>query len=212
MTTITLLGIQRYRTALRSDVMRKPGTTRPGSLNYQGHSLLIRIARCGLEIGAPGNVIDSADAPEFCRRSIDAIADCPDVFGVTWCCSHRIPSTFSDFRSSSTNLACSMWTGLSPTLARRSETQSPPTGIRLHRHARQRCVIQWMNRATRSCELLKLRAARSSRHGRTESSGGERPCVITSLDAGNPAKLANQGIVRLEARRTRGGPCLQCGV
>ncbi|MFR4547979.1 MAG: hypothetical protein ACLT4Y_06485 [Bifidobacterium breve] len=27
---------------------------------------------------------------------------------------------------------------------------------------------------------------------------GERPCVITSLDAGNPAKLANRGIVRLE--------------
>lgn len=90
------------------------------------------------EIGAPGNVIDSADAPEFCRRSIDAIADCPDVFGVTWWCSHRIPRHSRISRSSSTSLACSMWTGLSPTLARRSETQSPPTGIRLHRHARQR--------------------------------------------------------------------------
>lgn len=54
-----------------------------------------------------------------------------------------------------------------------------------------------MNRATRSCELLKLR--RLALRGMGElNRQGERPCVITSLDAGNPAKLANRGIVRLE--------------
>ncbi|KAA8815747.1 glycosyl hydrolase [Bifidobacterium callitrichos] len=49
------------------------------------------------EIGAPGNVVASEDAPAFARESITAIEECPDVFGITWWCSHRIPKTFQDF-------------------------------------------------------------------------------------------------------------------
>ena len=123
------------------------------------------------EIGAPGNVIDSADAPEFCRARLMRLLT------VLMCSASRggaltaSPRHSRISRSSSTSLACSMWTGLSPTLARRSETQSPPTGIRLHRHARQRLSSLWMNRATRSCELLKLRALALRGMGELESSG-----------------------------------------
>lgn len=49
------------------------------------------------EIGAPGNVIDEADAPLFCRRSVEHAADCTGVSAVTWWCSHDVDESMGDF-------------------------------------------------------------------------------------------------------------------
>lgn len=49
------------------------------------------------EIGAPQNVLEEADCPEFCERSMRRIADCPNVYGITWWCSHDVSDTLSDF-------------------------------------------------------------------------------------------------------------------
>ena len=88
-------------------------------------------------------------------------------------------------------------TGLSPTLARRSETQSH------HRDtvAPPRTTAIVIPVDEQGDPLM--RAAQAPGGSLFEAWAnlnrqGERPCVITSLDAGNPAKLANRGIVRLE--------------
>lgn len=49
------------------------------------------------EVGAPENVMDAADTPEFCRRTVTTALDCPNLWGVTWWCSHDVGSAMSDF-------------------------------------------------------------------------------------------------------------------
>ena len=49
------------------------------------------------EIGAPGNVIDDKDAALFCVRAVEAALECPDLYGVTWWCSHDVNHAMSDF-------------------------------------------------------------------------------------------------------------------
>lgn len=49
------------------------------------------------EIGAPQNVLEEGELTEFCRQSMRRIADCTDVYGITWWCSHDVQQRFSDF-------------------------------------------------------------------------------------------------------------------
>ncbi|WEV53710.1 glycosyl hydrolase [Bifidobacterium sp. ESL0704] len=49
------------------------------------------------EIGAPQNVIEVNDTPEFCVRTVEHAMDCTDLYGVTWWCSHDVSSAMSDF-------------------------------------------------------------------------------------------------------------------
>lgn len=49
------------------------------------------------EIGAPQNVLEESECPEFCERSMRRIADCPNVYGITWWCSHDVSRSLSDF-------------------------------------------------------------------------------------------------------------------
>ncbi|TCF31360.1 glycoside hydrolase 5 family protein [Bifidobacterium longum] len=49
------------------------------------------------EVGAPENVLETSDTPEFCRRTVLSALDCPDLWGVTWWCSHDVPAVMSDF-------------------------------------------------------------------------------------------------------------------
>lgn len=150
------------------------------------------------EIGAPGNVIDSADAPEFCRRSIDAIADCPDVFGVTWWCSHRIPSTFSDFPFFEHQLGLfdvdgtltDVGKAFRDAIATHRDTVAPPRTTAI--------VIPVDEQGDPLMRAAQAPGGSLFEAWANLNRQGERPCVITSLDAGNPAKLANRGIVRLE--------------
>ena len=49
------------------------------------------------EVGAPENVLDVADTPEFCRRTVLNALDCPNLWGITWWCSHDVPDSLADF-------------------------------------------------------------------------------------------------------------------
>lgn len=49
------------------------------------------------EIGAPQNVLTPEQCPEFCVNSIKHLADSSHIWGVTWWCSHDVPSKFGDF-------------------------------------------------------------------------------------------------------------------
>lgn len=49
------------------------------------------------EVGAPENVLATEDTPEFCRRTVEKALDCPNLWGVTWWCSHDVPSDMADF-------------------------------------------------------------------------------------------------------------------
>ncbi|MBS5401642.1 MAG: glycosyl hydrolase [Bifidobacterium sp.] len=49
------------------------------------------------EIGAPENVLETAYTPEFCRRTVLNALDCPNLWGVTWWCSHDVAAAMSDF-------------------------------------------------------------------------------------------------------------------
>ncbi|PJM79626.1 glycoside hydrolase 5 family protein [Bifidobacterium scaligerum] len=49
------------------------------------------------EVGAPENVLATEDTPEFCRRAVTKALDCPNLWGITWWCSHDVPSTLADF-------------------------------------------------------------------------------------------------------------------
>ncbi|RGU87788.1 glycoside hydrolase 5 family protein [Bifidobacterium adolescentis] len=49
------------------------------------------------EIGAPQNVLAESELTTFCTESVRNIADCADVYGITWWCSHDVQQRFSDF-------------------------------------------------------------------------------------------------------------------
>lgn len=49
------------------------------------------------EIGAPENVLETEEIPNFCARSIRAALDCENMWGITWWCSHDVPQSMSDF-------------------------------------------------------------------------------------------------------------------
>lgn len=51
------------------------------------------------EIGAPLNVMEEDEAPDFCRSSIRFALECADLFGITWWCSHDINDNLHDFPS-----------------------------------------------------------------------------------------------------------------
>ena len=134
----------------------------------------------------------------FRRRSIDAIADCPDVFGVTWWCSHRIPSAFSDFPFFEHQLGLfdvdgtltDVGKAFRDAIATHRDTVAPPRTTAI--------VIPVDEQGDPLMRAAQAPGGSLFEAWANLNRQGERPCVITSLDAGNPAKLANRGIVRLE--------------
>ncbi len=49
------------------------------------------------EVGAPRNVLDEGDVPWFVRSTIENALDCPELWGVTWWCSHDVSADLADF-------------------------------------------------------------------------------------------------------------------
>jgi hypothetical protein len=56
------------------------------------------------EFGATPEWMPAEVVSEFAERTIDGIAGCPDVWGVTWWCSHEIDRRFLDFHDLEYNL------------------------------------------------------------------------------------------------------------
>ncbi|GAA1976321.1 glycoside hydrolase 5 family protein [Kitasatospora viridis] len=49
------------------------------------------------EVGAPAPHVAADRAGEFTRRTVAAVLDCPDLWGVTWWCSHDVDRSLADF-------------------------------------------------------------------------------------------------------------------
>lgn len=49
------------------------------------------------EVGAPAPHIPADHAARFTRATIEAALDCPDLWGVTWWCSHDVDRSLADF-------------------------------------------------------------------------------------------------------------------
>nr|7LR8_A Chain A, Uncharacterized protein ScGH5_18 [Streptantibioticus cattleyicolor NRRL 8057 = DSM 46488]7LR8_B Chain B, Uncharacterized protein ScGH5_18 [Streptantibioticus cattleyicolor NRRL 8057 = DSM 46488] len=49
------------------------------------------------EVGAPAPHVPAEYAAEFATATIDAVLDCPEVWGVTWWCSHDVDRRLADF-------------------------------------------------------------------------------------------------------------------
>ncbi|MEV7936355.1 MULTISPECIES: glycosyl hydrolase [unclassified Kitasatospora] len=49
------------------------------------------------EVGAPAPHITAEDAARFTGATVEAVLDCPDVWGVTWWCSHDVDRSLADF-------------------------------------------------------------------------------------------------------------------
>jgi hypothetical protein len=49
------------------------------------------------EIGAPAPHVPAAQAPAFARAALGHALDCPDLWGVTWWCSHDVDRSLGDF-------------------------------------------------------------------------------------------------------------------
>ncbi|MFB7911058.1 glycosyl hydrolase [Kitasatospora sp. NPDC056076] len=49
------------------------------------------------EVGAPAPHITAADAARFTGATVEAVLDCPDLWGVTWWCSHDVDRSLADF-------------------------------------------------------------------------------------------------------------------
>ncbi|MFF1797524.1 glycosyl hydrolase, partial [Kitasatospora sp. NPDC058263] len=49
------------------------------------------------EVGAPAPHITAEDAARFTGDTVAAVLDCPDLWGVTWWCSHDVDRSLADF-------------------------------------------------------------------------------------------------------------------
>ncbi|WP_318200094.1 glycosyl hydrolase [Streptomyces sp. SCL15-4] len=49
------------------------------------------------EVGAPAPLVPAEHAAAFAEATIRNVLDCPDLWGVTWWCSHDVPRTLADF-------------------------------------------------------------------------------------------------------------------
>ncbi|MFI8961847.1 glycosyl hydrolase [Streptomyces sp. NPDC053493] len=49
------------------------------------------------EVGAPAPHVPADQAAEFTRTTVAAALDCPDLWGITWWCSHDVDRSLADF-------------------------------------------------------------------------------------------------------------------
>ncbi|GAA5153815.1 glycosyl hydrolase [Amycolatopsis dongchuanensis] len=50
------------------------------------------------EVGAPSLNLTEAEMPEFCTRTIEAALTTPDLFAITWWCSHDVSRSLADYK------------------------------------------------------------------------------------------------------------------
>lgn len=49
------------------------------------------------EVGAPRSILQEADVPWFVRSTVENSLQCPELYGITWWCSHDVSATLADF-------------------------------------------------------------------------------------------------------------------
>lgn len=148
------------------------------------------------EVGAPAPHIPADHAARFARSTITAALDCPDLWGVTWWCSHDVDRSLADFPELEYSLGLLTNEGtvkpLGRTVARiveevHADWTPPPARTTA-------LVLDLPDAAKRSTcapggayfeAFMKLAA------------DGERPTAVLAERASDPAHLAARGITRL---------------
>lgn len=151
------------------------------------------------EIGAPLNVVDEADAADFCTRSVRHAAESTDLWGVTWWCSHDVDRSLADFPPLEYSLGLIDSAGevkpigrafaeVAEELRRRPKTPAP---------RREAVVIDVDSDDVprRRSDLAPGGAVFTAWIELTEQ--GLRPALVTSRTAAEPAALAARGIDRV---------------
>lgn len=49
------------------------------------------------EVGAPRSILEQDDVPWFVQRTVHTAMDCPNLYGITWWCSHDVSPDLADF-------------------------------------------------------------------------------------------------------------------
>lgn len=49
------------------------------------------------EVGAPRSILEQDDVPWFVQRTVETAMDCPNLYGITWWCSHDVSPDLADF-------------------------------------------------------------------------------------------------------------------
>ncbi|MGP9536864.1 glycoside hydrolase 5 family protein [Brachybacterium sp. AOP43-C2-M15] len=49
------------------------------------------------EVGAPRSILEERDVPWFVHSTVENSLDCPDLWGITWWCSHDVSRSLADF-------------------------------------------------------------------------------------------------------------------
>ncbi|MFC4467694.1 glycosyl hydrolase [Streptomyces xiangluensis] len=147
------------------------------------------------ETGAPEPHIPAPDAPDFARATVLNAADCTDLWGVTWWCSHDVDRSLTDFPELEYTLGLFDSTGRAKPIA--SALADVVAKLRTGSHSaqpRDTALILDCTPATRSVsgpggayfeEWMRLR---------TE---GLRPAVVQATRADDGEYLAARGISEL---------------
>ncbi|MFI9101147.1 glycosyl hydrolase [Streptomyces fildesensis] len=151
------------------------------------------------EVGAPAPHIPAGHAAEFTEATIAAALDCPDVWGITWWCSHDVDRALADFPELEYSL------GLLTT-----DRTVKPAGA-----AVARAVEQWRGRehrpAPRTTALVVDAGDRVSAPARSVcapggaffeawmrlAATGARPTAVLAELAGDAGHLAARGITEV---------------
>ncbi|MFJ8436078.1 glycosyl hydrolase [Kitasatospora sp. NPDC094019] len=151
------------------------------------------------EVGAPAPHITAADAARFTGATVDAVLDCPDLWGVTWWCSHDVDRSLADFPELEYSL------GLLT-----NDRRVKPAGERLAR-AVAAARADWRAPAPRRTAVVVDAGDEVTAPGRSVcgpggtvfeafmrlAADGARPTAVLAGRAGDAAHLAARGITEL---------------
>jgi endo-1,4-beta-mannosidase len=158
------------------------------------------------EIGAPGNVIEPADAPAFCRQSVDHVLDTQNLYGVTWWCSHDVDSSLADFPPFEHDLGLFDESGALKPIGKEFSRLAREHEARPAAGPRTTAIVVPVDSAG-----TPLMRAASSPGGSLfdawmeRAKNGERPAFVTSADAENATVLAARGITDCVSVELRAG-------
>ncbi|MFI8521264.1 glycosyl hydrolase [Streptomyces sp. NPDC085481] len=158
------------------------------------------------EVGAPAPHVPAERAAEFTRTTVAAALDCPDLWGITWWCSHDVDRALADFPELEYSL------GLLTT-----DRRVKPAGRALADAVAEARTAHSPAPARGTALVLDLADDGSKRSecgpgGRyfeafmRLAGAGARPAVVLAARADDPAYLAARGITELVTVDEPGAP------
>lgn len=146
------------------------------------------------EVGAPENVVDRADAAEFCRRTVEHALRCDRLYGITWWCSHDVSRAMSDFPPFEHALGLFDEQGNAKPLAKvLAEFAANKDAVVPERRGKA-IVIPVDDHELPLCRLACAPGGSIFERWMAMEEAGEHPALISSTLAADPAELERRGI------------------